>query len=93
MGAEKRWIVLGTDGRHVTLGRHSDPTADELANVESSLRAQGLSGWLAVTSGTYYGPGQIEVVQVRPLADPPADAWSAAVEAFRDRRSTMNKSA
>ena len=25
--AERRWIVLGTDGRHVSIGRDSDYTA------------------------------------------------------------------
>lgn len=89
--AEKRWIVLGTDGRHVILGRHTDPSEDEITNAEAALRSQGLSGWLAVTSGIYYGPGQIEVVQVRPMANPPVDAWTTAVEAFRVLRTTANK--
>lgn len=83
---EKRWIVLGTDGRHVTLGRHSDPTDDEVARSEDALRLQGLAGWLAIISGAYYERGSIEILQVRPLAAPPADGWEAAVEAFKARR-------
>lgn len=43
---ETRWIILGTDGRHVFLGRHSDPSPEELAQVEAGLAAQGLAGWL-----------------------------------------------
>ena len=43
---ERRWIVLGTDGRYVTLGRASDPSEEEIRRAETSLRAQGLSGWL-----------------------------------------------
>jgi hypothetical protein len=84
--SEKRWIVLATDGRHVTLGRHSDPSEAEIIQTESALRAQGLAGWLAVTSGTYYSHEDLEVVAVRPLADPPDDAWKIAVMAFHDRR-------
>ena len=30
-GGERRWIILGEDGRHVTMGRHSDPSPEELA--------------------------------------------------------------
>lgn len=83
---EKRWIVLGIDGRHATLGRHSDPSEDEIGKAEAALEAQGLSGWLAVTSGSYYGPGRLEVIQVRPLANPPGDAWTTALALFLDRR-------
>jgi hypothetical protein len=43
---ESRWIVLGTDGRHVSLGR-SEPSEAEVASASDALAAQGLSGWLA----------------------------------------------
>lgn len=88
---EKRWIVLCTDGRHVTLGRHSDPTDDEVLRAEEALRVQGLAGWLAVTSGVYYGRGPIEILQVRPLGEPAAESWTAAAAAFRAQRETAKK--
>jgi hypothetical protein len=49
---ERRWIILGEAGRVVTIGRHSDPTDDELAAAANSLRVTAQGGWLAVTEGT-----------------------------------------
>lgn len=45
---ERRWIILGEDGRFTTLARTSDPTEAEIAEVEAAMRAQGVAGWLAV---------------------------------------------
>ena len=50
---ETRWIVLGTDGRHVSLGR-TEPSEAEIATASDALAAQGLSGWLARMQGEYY---------------------------------------
>jgi hypothetical protein len=83
---EKRWIILVTDGCHVTLGRHSDPSPEEVAVAETRLREQGLSGWLAVTDGRYHGSGRMRVLAVRPLAAPPPEAWESAVAAFMRKR-------
>jgi hypothetical protein len=90
---EKRWIILGTDGRHVTVGRHSDPSPEEIDGVEAKLRSQGLSGWLAVTDGRYHGSGQMRVLAVRPLAAPPPEAWESAVAAFMARRAANRDNA
>jgi hypothetical protein len=35
---ERRWIVLGTDGCYVTLGRASDPSEEEVRQAEEALR-------------------------------------------------------
>jgi len=51
-GTVQRWIVLGTDGRHVSLGR-AKPSATEIATANNALAAQGLSGWLARMQGAY----------------------------------------
>ena len=48
-----RWMVLGTDGRHVSLGR-TEPNEAEIATASDALAAQGLSGWLAHMQGNYY---------------------------------------
>ncbi len=50
---ETRWIVLGTDGRHVSLGR-TEPSEAEVMAASDALAAQGLSGWLARMQGEYY---------------------------------------
>ncbi len=83
---ERYWIVLSTDGRHVTLGRHSDPTEEEILAVEHSLEAKGLAGWLVVMEGNYYSSrGQLGLMMVRPLAAP-AWAFEHAVAAFQATR-------
>jgi len=83
---ERRWIILGEDGRHVTVGRHTDPTDDELARAAEALRASGQGGWLAVLEGHYYRPRErVSLMMVRELA-PTNVAWTVAVEAFHGRR-------
>ena len=83
---EHRWIVLGTDGRHITLGRHTDPTENEILTAESSLVSQGLSGWLAVIEGECWSKrAKLSVMAVRPLASPSVP-FAAAVTAFKEAR-------
>jgi hypothetical protein len=82
---ESRWIVLSVDGRHVTLGRHTDPSPDEIAEAEKGLSRQGTAGWLAVMRGQYHGRGKLELMRVRALADP-AIPWEQAVTAFEALR-------
>jgi len=43
---ETRWIVLGADGRHVSLGR-TESSETEVKTASDALAAQGLSGWIA----------------------------------------------
>ena len=78
-----RWIVLGTDGRHVTLGRHSDPTPEEIDKVESVLLKSQKAGWLAIMQGTYYGINKPTLVMVRPLGIP-QKTWDQAVTCFEE---------
>ena len=82
---ETRWIILGTDGRHVTMGRHSDPSPEEVARAENGLAAQGLAGWLAVMKGSYYTRRKPSLMMVRPLCDPKVP-FAEAVEAFQAAR-------
>jgi hypothetical protein len=82
---ERRWIILGEDGRYVTLGRDSDPTEDELAKAEGALQAQGLAGWLAIMEGNPHTVAQPVLMMVRPLADP-ASTFEKGTAAFRSRR-------
>jgi hypothetical protein len=90
MGAgarEKRWAIIGEDGRHVWLGRHSDPSEAEIANAEAALVKQGLAGFLAITEGDYWARrGRMGFVMVKPLAAPSAsfDAATAAFLALRE---------
>lgn len=89
---ERRWVVLCTDGRYVTLGRTSDPSEEELRGVEEALRAQGLAGWLAVMEGNPYVGAVPRLKEVRPLAGPAvpfADAAAACARTISARRAEM----
>lgn len=84
--AERRWIVLGEDGRHVTLGRHTDPTEAEIAAAEQALSAKGLHGWLAVAEGDYWEKrGRVSLLMVRRLGQP-RTAFESAATAFDAHR-------
>ena len=83
---ESRWIALATDGRHVTLGRASDPSEAEIAATEASLIAQGIRGFLVVMRGAYYARHGLELLLVRPLAGATSDNWEQAKAAFLSRR-------
>lgn len=89
---EVRWIVLVTDGRHVTVGRHSDPSPAEIADAESQLARQGFAGWLAIMRGDYHGSGALEFVLVRPLANP-TTPWDDAVLLLEARRAELLRAA
>jgi hypothetical protein len=80
---ERRWVVLGTDGRYVTLGRASDPSEDEVRGAEETLRAQGLAGWLAVMEGNPYVGAVPRLLEVRPLAEPAVPFTDAAAACVR----------
>ncbi len=83
---EKRWIALGPDGRHITLGRHSDPTEDEIGRLEAALREEVTGAWLAVAEGDYWNPkAGMTLLMVRSIGNP-TGAWEQAVAAFKERR-------
>jgi hypothetical protein len=78
---ETRWIVLGTDGRHVSLGR-TEPSEAEIATASDALAAQGLSGWLARMQGDYYSRRKVTLEPLQRIgAEHDAD-WQAALAAF-----------
>lgn len=89
---ERRWVVLGTDGRYATLGRASDPSDEEVRGAEAALRARGLAGWLAIMDGNpHLGPVP-RLMEVRPLAGPAssfADAAAACVRAITGQRAGL----
>jgi hypothetical protein len=82
---ETRWIILGADGRHVSIGRQSDPSADEVMQAEAAMAAQGMRGWLALMKGGYYEQKKPTVIMVRSLRDP-ENSFDEALEAFEAKR-------
>ena len=78
-------MVLGTDGRRVSLGR-SEPSDAEVASASDALAAQGLSGWLVCMQGDYYSRGKVMLEPLQRIgADHEAD-WQAALTAFHAAR-------
>jgi hypothetical protein len=85
-GTEQRWIVLGADGRHMSLGRATLPTDIEVTVTSNALAAQGLSGWLARMQGDYYSRGKVTLEPLKRIgADREAD-WQAALAVFHAAR-------
>ena len=82
---ETRWIVLGTDGRHVSLGR-TEPSEAEIATVSDALATQGLSGWLARMQGDYYSRGKVMLEPLQRIGAAHDADWQAALAAFHAAR-------
>ena len=82
---ETRWIVLGTDGRHVSLGR-TEPNEAEIATASDALAAQGLSGWLARMQGDYYSRGKVTLEPLQRIGVAHDADWQAALAAFHAAR-------
>ena len=82
---EKLWVVITMDGRHVWLGRNTDPTSEELRRTAEQLDRQSLTGFLGITEGSYYNPSHtLSVMFVRLLAG--EGDWETAKAAFLSRR-------
>jgi hypothetical protein len=83
---KRRWLVLGEDGRHAWLGRHSDPSPEEVAAAEAALVGRGLAGWLAVAQGDYWRRrSRLVLLEVQPLGTPVV-AFAVAASAFEALR-------
>jgi len=79
--ADTRTIVLAADGRYVTLGRHSEPSDAELAQVTETLAAEGLTAWLATMQGSPFGKRAPKIAVIRALHG--KGDFAAAVAAYR----------
>lgn len=83
---QRRWIVLGQDGRHVTLGRAAPPSAEEIAAASKAMTAHGLAGWLATLDGDYLGRGRVTLAPVQSIGAATTLDWPVAVAAFKHAR-------
>ena len=82
---ESRWMVLGSDGRHVSLGR-TEPSEAEIATASHALAAQGLSGWLARMQGDYYSRRKVTLEPLQRIGAAQEPDWQAALAAFHAAR-------
>lgn len=77
---QRTTIFLATTGQHVTLGRGDD--ADLSADTLAGIRAQGLSGFVAILDGSYHAKRAPKLAMVRAVEGANAAQWDAAVAAF-----------
>ena len=84
-GVQQRWVVLGSDGRHVSLGR-TEPSEAEVMAANDALAAQGLSGWLARMQGDYYSRARVKLEPLQRIGAAHDADWQAALTAFHTAR-------
>jgi hypothetical protein len=82
---ETRWIVLGNNGRHVSLGR-TEPSEAEVMAASDALATQGLSGWLVRMQGDYYSRGKVTLEPLQRIGAAHDADWQAALTAFHAAR-------
>ena len=83
--AETLWIVVGTEGRHVSLGR-SEPSEAEITAASDALAAQGLSGWLARMQGEYFSRATVTLEPLQRIGAEHEADWQAALSVFHAAR-------
>ncbi len=81
---DPRWVLLTESGEYSTLGRHREPSEEDIIAAESSLVRAGRSGWLAIMSHSVHTLVPPELLMVRPLCNPQT-AFVDAVQAFHKR--------
>ncbi len=82
---ESRWIVLGADGRHVSLGR-TEPSEAEITVASDALAAQGLTGWLARMQGEYYSRRKVTLEPLQRIGIAHNADWQASLSVFHAAR-------
>ena len=82
---ETRWMVLGADGRHVSLGR-TEPSEAEVMAASDALAAQRLSGWLVRMQGEYYSRRRVTLEPLQRVGIAHDADWQAALSAFHAAR-------
>jgi hypothetical protein len=81
---DPRWVLLTESGEYSILGRHREPSEEDIAAAEVALAQAGRSGWLAVMSHSAHTRAKPELLMVRPLRDPRLP-FEAAVQALHKR--------
>ena len=95
MTAETRTIVLGDDGRPVTLGRYSEPSEEEILAVTEALAWQRMSSWpIEWIYGNRLSPqGRMTLTGFGPLGKPSESVEVAAALAEQKRRPSAGQGA
>lgn len=81
---DPRWIILFESGEYMLMGRHRQPSVDELREMEARMTERSVRGWLAVMDRSEYAPGEPEFVMIKAIGDPLASFEDAVIN-FRSR--------
>lgn len=82
---ERRWLIIAGDGRHVTVGRDTDPSPVEIERAGAQLDGIPTAGWLVVSEGVYHSDEQITLLMVRRIAGE-AGTWEEAEHLWHEIR-------
>jgi hypothetical protein len=67
---DPRWIILTEDGHINTIGRHTEPSQEDIDGAENAMEAAGVRGWLALMDRSAHAAGQPEFTMVREMRGP-----------------------
>ena len=84
---ERCWLVVADDGTHSIIGRHSDPSKEELDGFAAQVDRRGLTAWLVVSEGVYFSQEPVTLMVVRRISAADGD-WATAERRWHDRRTT-----
>ncbi len=88
---DTRTILIGEDGRHVSLSRYGAPDDAEVAVIATKLAATGQGGWIASMAGEYYSKrGKLRVEAIREVAKP-ATSFDVALSRFLATRKEVTR--
>lgn len=74
------------------VGRHSDPTPDEIQTAGQSLDNLGTPGWLVVSEGIYYSNEPVKLLVVRQITRTNG-VWEEAEHLWHEKRASAATSA
>jgi len=80
------YIVLGDDGRHVSLTRGAMPVAEDVRQIGEVLQRQGKGGWLVRMDGDYWAEvGRLDLTEMA-LITSTSTTFFAATHVFHAKR-------
>jgi hypothetical protein len=80
-GTQPRRILLGANGRHISLGR-TEPSEAAVSSANDLLAVQTLSRRLARMQGEYYSRGKVTLEPLQRIGAAQEPEWKTALSAF-----------
>jgi hypothetical protein len=80
------FILLGSDGRHVLLGRQAAPEDAEVGQIGALLASMGQGGWVVRMAGDYWNRKRPVCLEMIREAAPSPVQFETAAAGFEKRR-------